>query len=311
MSPVTKTAALGLLAAALAAAAGRPKILGVSHIAVLVSDVRSSRAFYKDFLGYTEPFDLKNPDGSLALTFIKINDDQFLELFPGLKPGQDRLHQVAFYVDNAEALRAYLAANGVKVPERVPKGRIGNSNFSVRDPDGHTVEFVQYEPDGWTRRERGRFLPPTRVSPRLRHIGFLVGDLAASKKFYGDLLGFQETWRGSRDNQTLNWVNMKVPDGDDYVEFMLYSALPAPDARGTANHMSLEVADIEQARAALAGRAARAGYSRPLEIRTGINRKRQLNLYDPDGTRAELMEPQTVDGKPAPASAAPPPGHNH
>jgi lactoylglutathione lyase len=46
-----------------------------------------------------------------------------------------------------------------------------------------------------------------------------------------------------------------------------------------------------------------------MEIQIGINRKRQLNLYDPDGTRVELMEPQTVDGKPAPPSTAPPPEH--
>jgi lactoylglutathione lyase len=303
----TKVAAICLSVAALAIAAERPRILGVSHIAVLVSDADKSRAFYKDFLGYAEPFQLNNQDGSLALTFIKINDDQFIELFPGLKPGQGRLHQVSFYVDNAEALRVYLAAKGIQVPERVPKGRIGNSNFSIKDLDGHTVEFVQYEPGGWTRREKGKFLPATRVSPRIRHLGFLVGDLAAAKKFYGDLLGFTETWRGSRDNKTLSWVNMKVPDGDDYVEFMLYSELPAPGARGTQNHMSLDVADIEKAKAMIESRPYRKTYTRTIEIRTGINRKRQLNLYDPDGTRAELMEPDTVDGKPAPASDAPPP----
>ena len=112
-----------------------------------------------------EPFQLNNPDGSLALPCIRINEDQFIELFPGLKPGQDRLHQVSFYVDDAEALRVYLAAKGIRVPERVPKGRIGNSNLSIKDPDGHTVEFVQYEPNGWTRREKGKFLPATRVSP--------------------------------------------------------------------------------------------------------------------------------------------------
>jgi lactoylglutathione lyase len=250
---------------------------------------------------------LDNKDGSLSLTFIKVNEDQFLELFPGLKPGQDRLHQVAFYVDNAEALRAYLAAQGVKVPERVPRGRIGNSNFSIRDPDGHTVEFVQYEPEGWTRRERGKFLGESRVSTRIKHVGFLVGDLPAARKFWGELLGFQETWRGSRDNQTLSWVNMKVPDGDDYVEFMLYSKLPAGDARGTQNHLCLEVPDIEKAKAMLESRPYRHTYTKPLEIRTGINRKRQLNLYDPDGTRTELMEPDTVDGKPTPPSDAPPP----
>ena len=32
-----------------------------------------------------------------------------------------------------------------------------------------------------------------------------------------------------------------------------------------------------------------------------------MNLYDPDGTRVELMEPQTVDGQPVPSSTAPPP----
>ena len=51
---------------------------------------------------------------------------------------------------------------------------------------------------------------------------------------------------------------------------------------------------------------ARKAYTRPLEIKTGINRKRQLNLFDPDGTRIELMEARTVDGKPTPSSSAPP-----
>jgi lactoylglutathione lyase len=57
--------------------------------------------------------------------------------------------------------------------------------------------------------------------------------------------------------------------------------------------------------AILKERAAKVGYTRPLEIRTGVNRKRQLNLFDPDGTRVELMEPNTVDGKPAPYATAP------
>jgi lactoylglutathione lyase len=302
-------AAAGLFVACLAAApAPRPfRILGVSHAALLVSDVERSRAFYKDFLGFAEPFQLNQPDGSLSLTFIKINDLQSIELFPGLRPGQDRLHQVAFYVDNAEALRRHLAAGGVKVPERVAKGRIGNLNFTVRDPDGHTVEFVQYEADGWTARDRGKSMPEGRVSARLRHIGFLTGDVEASMRFYRDLLGFEQTWRGGRDPKQLSWINMKVPDGDDYVEFMLYRELPAPDARGTQNHLCLEVDDIGNARALLEARAGRASYGRPLEVRTGINRKRQLNLYDPDGTRVELMEPGTVDGRPAPWSGAPPP----
>ncbi len=82
---------------------------------------------------------------------------------------------------------------------------------------------------------------------------------------------------------------------------------PRPDRRGSAHHLCLVVPDADKAVAALDARPARAGYTRPVEIRTGINRKRQVNLFDPDGTRVELMEPHTIDGKPTPSSSLPPP----
>jgi len=284
----------------------RPKIIGVAHISIFVHDIARSREFYKDFLGFGEPFQLDKPDGSLSLTFIKINDRQYIELVPETKPGTDRLGHISIEVENAEAMRLYLKAHGIKVPDAVPKGRIGNSNFNVKDPDGHQVEIVQYEPGGWTRRENGRFMDGPRVSKRMMHLGITVASLDASMSFYRDLLGFQEIWRGSKDGKVLSWVNMKLPDSDDYIEFMLEKP-KSPAALGTAHHIALETPDIEKSRAELAARADQAHYTRPLEVRTGTNRKRQLNLYDPDGTRTEMMEPKTVDGVPAPSSTAEPP----
>lgn len=288
-------------------AAQRPPITGVSHLALFVHDIGKSRAFYKDFLGFDEPFSLTNKDGCLHVTWIKINDRQTIELFPEKEAGSDRLNHLSLETNDAEAMRAYLASRGVKVPEKVGKGRIGNLNFNITDPDGHTVEIVQYAPDSWTMREKGNFLPATRVSTQMTHVGILVGELEPALKFYRDVLGGSETWRGARDPKQLSWVNVKLPDTDDYVEFMLYSELPAPDKRGKQHHLCLVVPDIEKAKAILEPRAARIGYTRPLEIATGINRKRQLNVWDPDGTRVELMEPRTVDGLPVPSSTAPPP----
>ena len=100
---------------------------------------------------------------------------------------------------------------------------------------------------------------------------------------------------------------MRVPDGTDYIELMLYDEIPAPRPARLRAPLCLVVPDAEKAVAALNARPARATYTRPVEIRTGINRKRQVNLFDPDGTRVELMEPDTVDGKPAPSSTLPPP----
>jgi catechol 2,3-dioxygenase-like lactoylglutathione lyase family enzyme len=285
----------------------RPRILGVAHMALYVSDLQKARAFYKDFLGYDEPYTLKREDGSDRIAFIKINEDQYLELFAEAPKQDGQLNHISFFTDSAERMRAYLASKGVKAPEKVGKGKIGNSNFNVTDPDGHTVEIVQYEPDSWTRREKGKHIPDTRISTHMRHVGVMVGALDPAMQFYRDILGFQEFWRGSASGKVLSWVNMRVPDGEDYLEFMLYATPQDAAQMGTKNHVCLITPDIEKAVAALEARPARKNYARPIEIKTGVNGKRQANLFDPDGTRIELMEPNTADGKPVPPSTAPAP----
>ena len=300
----------GLLPAAsllLAQDAARPRILGVAHIAIYAADFEKSRAFYRDFLGFEEPYSLANANGTPSMTFFKINERQYIELFPETTPKSDRLNHISIETDNAEGMRQYLASRGIAVPRQVAKGRIGNSNFNVKDPEGHTVEIVQYEPDGWTVRERGKHLGPDRVSTRMMHVGIIVTALDPEMKFYTDVLGFREFWRGSSSGTQLSWVNLKVPDGEDYIELMLYKDAPPPEGRGSAHHLALQVSDMAASVAALEARPYRKQYPRTIEPRVGVNRKRQANLFDPDGTRTELMEPVTVDGTPTPSSQAPPP----
>ena len=286
----------------------RPRVLGLAHVALFVSDLQKARAFYEEFLGYQEPYVLKREDGSERIVFIKINDQQYIELFAE-NPKQDgHLNHISFFTDSAERMRDYLASRGVKVPERITKGRIGNLNFNIADPDGHAVEIVQYEPDGWTMREKGKFMPDTRISAQMGHAGILVAKLEPAMKFYHDVLGFEEFWRGSSSGAELSWVNMRVPDGNDYVEFMLHSKPPDTEQMGVKHHICLFVPDIKKAVAILESRPAFKNYGRSIVINVGKNGKRQANLFDPDGTRIELMEPNTVDGKPVPSSTAPPPG---
>ncbi len=286
----------------------RPKILGLAHISLYAHDIEKARAFYHRFLGFEEPYSLKNADGSLSMTFFKIDDDQFIELSPERAPDTDRLNHFAIQTDNAEAMRKYLARRGVKVPDHTPKGRIGNLNFMIKDPEGHSVELVEYPPDSQTSLARGKFMSPNEISHHLKHVGIIVTNLDAENRFYTGILGFTETWRGNAaKSKTLSWVNLKVPDGTDYVEFMLYKEAPAPEKRGTSHHLSLEVPSAEASITKLNASPYRPLYTRSIEIHIGINRKRQVNLFDPDGTRTELMEPDTVDGKPAPSSTLLPP----
>ncbi len=153
-------------------------------------------------------------------------------------------------------MRAYLASRGIPVGAKVGKGRTGDLNFEIKDPDGHLVEFVEPQPDGMEAKNAGKFLPATRISDSIYHLGFLVGNSQKSIAFYGDLLGFSEFWRGSSNGKELSWIDMRVPDGQDYVEFMLYSDLPAPNQRGGQDHTSLSVPDLAKAITTLESRPA-------------------------------------------------------
>jgi len=179
------------------ASTNRPPILGVAHIGLMTGDLETSRQFYGRVLGFEEPFKLNHPDGSLMLTYFKVNDHQYIEIFPTLKsPTEDRLSHIAFETTDAKALRDYLASNDVKVPGSLSPGLDGNLSFMVSDPDGHRVEFVQYMPGSLHSRSFGKSRPAARVSDHIQHVGVTVKDRAAADRFYKDILGFRLLWEG-------------------------------------------------------------------------------------------------------------------
>ena len=277
-------------------------------MAFYVSDLAKAREFWIDLLGYQECFNLKRKDSNdVRIAFIKINDYQYLELFAEPPKQDGHLNHISFYTENADIMRDYLASKSVKVPAKVGKGPTGNKNYNISDPDGNIVEIVEYQPDSWTAREKGKFMPQTRISDHIPHVGVLIGSVQAPAAFYHGILGFEEIWRGGGGaTKPLSWINMRVPDGKDYLEWMLHGPTPEPEKYGTKNHLALEVPDCEKAVAILKARPASKDFKME-EVKVGVNRKRQVNIYDTDGSRVELMEPTTIDGKPTPPSTAFPP----
>ena len=137
--------------------------------------------------------------------------------------------------------------------------------------------------------------PDRRLSRRILHAGLTIKDGAAADRFYKEILGFSETWRGGRPEGVINWINMRVPDGTDYIEYMLYPAAPPTrNQLGSAHHVALLVTDIQQALETVRARTAPDDRNHRANPSIGVNNRWQLNLFDPDGTRVELMEPWTV-----------------
>lgn len=286
-------AALALTGAAQTTAAPkRPKIVGVAHIGLRTDNLEAARKFYGEQLGYAEAFKLDRPEGGLMLVYFKVNDHQYIEVFPGWKgPEQLVLSHIAFETDNIHQLRDYLASKGVKVPDTLRKGLDGNISFMIKDPDGHDIEFVQYMPGSLHSVNFGKALPATRVSERIIHVGTTVSDRAAFDALYKDILGFREFWHGGMTDDQTSWVDMRVPEGTDWFEYMLNVKNPSARTLGVMNHMALGVPDIQKGYKTVMER----GLTPPQPPKIGRDGKWQLNLYDPNLTRAELMEPVPVE----------------
>jgi lactoylglutathione lyase len=285
----------------------RPHITGISHVAYYVTDMPQSLLFWHDLLGFDLSYDRKKPNSTdTSVAFLKVNDHQYVELLSDPPPNtKNLLSHICFLTDDLEAMRLYLASKNIAVPTHSSRTRTGDLVFTIHDPDGTAIEFSQPQPTSVEAQGAGQYLPATRISSHIMHAGFPVGNTQRALDFYTNILGFHEIWRGASSPAQLSWINMQLPDSTDYVEFMLYSQLPA--SLGSDNHVALEVPSIATAVTALQSRPAIKSYTKPLTPKVGKNGKRQLNLFDPDGTRVELMEPTTADGKPVPSSTAPPP----
>jgi lactoylglutathione lyase len=261
----------------------RPALVGLDHVAFKITDADAAQRFYGELLGYP----VVQPRMAGAPLLVRVNKRQAIVLEPGLSPDvDDRLSHLAFATSDLAALKTYLGARGVTTsgPENQICGRVG---LRATDPDGNVVEFVQEE----VIVASSSGSPYVPLSTRLYHTGVAVRDEAKAHAFYREVLGLEEIWRGGGDPARTSWVNMRVPDGTDYVEYMLNDKPPTREQLGSQHHACLLVADIQAAWEAVRSRtpaAARAALQKP---RIGRNNKWQLNLFDKDGTRVELMEP--------------------
>ena len=275
------------LAAAAQTVPPRPKITGISHLAVYTSNPAATDHYYREIVGAAKLPDPENPAG----VRYAISATQFVDVLP-LPPGAgiDRLDHSAWNVTNAEGMRTYLAAKGWKTPDKVTKGSDGSRWFTVLDPESNKVEFVQPPADAKAPDA------PHAIGHHIIHIGFMVHSRAREDTFYRDLLGFKPYWFGGMVEGRLDWVSQQVPDGHDWLEYMLTSGpsgsgIPAKMSLhdlGVLDHLSIGEVSVNEAYKVLAAGNRLTGVH-DAHTQIGKDGKGQFNLYDPDGIRLELM----------------------
>jgi catechol 2,3-dioxygenase-like lactoylglutathione lyase family enzyme len=257
-----------------------PKITGIDHVMFYTTAPDGVARLYHGWLGLTgavpaEPGEvLRYAVGKQWLGYRKAPDAQAV----------DRMDHVAFATDDLESLKGYLAKRGVLALKAIERQPDGSRSFRVKDPEGHTIEFVERAKNASSEKPDAEA-----VSGRLIHAGFIVRDRATEDAFYRDILGFHVYWYGGSEPGRTDWCAMQVPDGTDWLEYMLNSpAQPTARQLGGMNHISLGVENVQQAAAKLESH----GWQPQTDQQPKIGRdgKWQLNLRDPDLSRVELME---------------------
>jgi catechol 2,3-dioxygenase-like lactoylglutathione lyase family enzyme len=252
----------------------RPAITGVAFARFYTTDLPAAQRFYGSTLG----FDGRETAGKWV---YPVNHAQWLEIVPATPPQANiRMAAVGFTTRDVAALQNYLVAKGVAIEQPLKDGE-----FAVRDPEGNLIYFVQRDSNSAVAHSSPA---PNAVSHRMIHVGFMIQNQAKEDAFWQGILGFHPYWHGGHVDDVVDWYMVQVPDGSDWLEYMFHAG-PSPTLQkaGVDNHFSLGVDHISDLVAALARNHCEGNCTKTV---TGRDGKTQIGLFDPDHTRAEIME---------------------
>jgi len=276
-----------LLASAVVLAVDRPPIVGIANFVVKTDNLEEVRKFYTGVLGYDEVFKHQRPGIAADVAVFKVNDRQYIEVTQTLAlEADDKMIQIGFETKDARKLRDYLASKGVSVPQKLIKDGDGNFSFVVKDPEGHSVEFVEYLKGSLQSKNFGKSISDRRISDHMLHVGVHVKNPEAQDKFYKDILGFRFLWKGGPRDDRDDWISLLVPDGDNWIEYMVWRDTP-PNTKqlGVWHHVCVGTLDIQGTYKTVVAR----GYTPPREPNLARDGRWLLQLYDKHGTRTEMM----------------------
>ncbi|MEZ2346166.1 VOC family protein [Terriglobus sp. RCC_193] len=168
-------------------AAQKPAIVGIAHVAIRVADLQASRAFYEK-LGFAQPFEITR-DGKVTEAFIKLNDRQYLELYPADAGQVAAFLHVCFEAVNLRGLYPIYTANGIVAPP-VRKAGAGNMLMAWKGPEGQTEEITEYLPGSKHSNDFGQHLGADRIATHLAAAVVPMKDSTAAAAYFTQKMNF-------------------------------------------------------------------------------------------------------------------------
>jgi lactoylglutathione lyase len=125
-------------------------VSAIGHVAIRVKDIARTLDFYVGKLGFAEMLRLDR-DGRLWLVYLRITDDQYLEIFPEGEGDRAAEREAVGYnhmclaVPDIERTVRELETMGIAMIRPKIKAIDGNWQTWIEDPDGHRIELMQMD----------------------------------------------------------------------------------------------------------------------------------------------------------------------
>jgi catechol 2,3-dioxygenase-like lactoylglutathione lyase family enzyme len=242
------------------------ELAGIAHAAIRVADLAKSREFYEK-LGFEEAFSMSR-NGAPTQSFIKVNDRQFIELYPQSQPSDPiGFMHVCFESSDIEALNQAYVARGLS-PLPVRKAGAGNLLFTMEGPEKQNIEYTQYMPGSKHTNDKGLHLGANRISEQIIAMGIEMQDPAVAQRFYTEKLAFAPS-PALEPGQI--WLALP---GSSSLRIEIIQHAP-----GTAFQLFFGVSDLRQTAVQL----------KALKIPVA-KQKSTLSIHDPDGNRIVFVK---------------------
>lgn len=266
-----------------AAPATVPPLKGIAHTAIRVKDLPASADFYHK-LGFEQPFSMNKRD-VVTQAFIKINDRQYIELYPV----DDRNTQIGFLHlcfegGDLNPIHDYYVSEGL-TPIAVRKAGAGNMLFTLKGPEQYSepqnIEYTEYMPGSRHSNDFGQHLGPDRVGDKMTVVALAMQDPAAARAFYIDKLGF----KASKTNP--NRLDLPGGESGEQVEIVPVAEL------GPRSSIVLTTPDLNKTEAQL--KRQEVAYQRASSSATANGRRATVDMIsvtDPDGNIIRIQQAQ-------------------
>ena len=131
-------------------------IVGLNHVGLSVPNLDEAVKYYTETLGFPEAFRAKDDKGNVALVYVQISKNTFVELQPANPQRPPGVSHFGIVVDNMPAATAMFKQRGAKVGEI--RGSSAKAILDdITDLNGIRIELAELPADSLHRQAMDRW----------------------------------------------------------------------------------------------------------------------------------------------------------